>query len=377
MPLPLEELGEGVAGLEVDGGESGPSDNEDAAANTLDPDDSGADLGRGGRIGGYDLLYVDPSAYAAGEGLVSVGTSIDLFTDGTSASALLRKERGDYERLIGTEAPAGTLARAETWTLEGLGEEAFELRVAYDSSGVRAYGTAVGFRLGRILGWVVVGTADGADVHARVEALARALERRIESVLLGDVTGEPEPLPAAEPGGGLDLAAMALGPADLPAGAAVIREEYVREGAYQREIDPGPASVGGSRLTFLENDLELFGGAFQAGSALNELSAFFSSGSAELLEVVEGQFAESAGLEASGVSFEHVPTPGLADGSLAVRTTFVTPDGVYEGFYVFVQVEGVLAVLFALGRQGEVSFDDVRPLAETVVERIAAGFSAA
>ena len=89
MVLPKSQLGPTGRGLEVKIG-SGVQSNAAAAEDTLDPKDTGPQLGRGGRISGYSLEY-DELAFQGlkrGSGMLAVGTSVDLFTSAAAADAL-------------------------------------------------------------------------------------------------------------------------------------------------------------------------------------------------------------------------------------------------------------------------------------------------
>ena len=194
MVLPQEDLGEEFADLEVDEG-SGFVDNQEAADNSIDPDDTAGDLEGAGRINGYELVYIDSdllSALEAGGGVYEVGTGVELFEDGRAASDYLAKQVDDYLGLEGEEIDVGlTLEKVETFAVGGLADEAVGLRARASLRDVQLYGTVVIFRLDRLVGAVGVGRVDDANVNSQVEAIARALEQRIEGVLLGDIGGTP------------------------------------------------------------------------------------------------------------------------------------------------------------------------------------------
>jgi hypothetical protein len=99
MVLPQEDLGEEFADLQIDD-ESGFVDNEEAADDTVDPDDTADDLERAGRINGYQLNFSIGEAEVvrvlqAGEGVILVGTEVELFDDADSASDYLAKQVED------------------------------------------------------------------------------------------------------------------------------------------------------------------------------------------------------------------------------------------------------------------------------------------
>lgn len=201
MILPQEDLGEEFADLEIDE-DSGFVDNEQAADGTIDPHDTADDLEQAGRINGYELGYEAPdwfSVLEAGQGVIAVDTEVVLFEDGPAASEFLAKQVDDSLRLEGEEIQTGiTLEEVETFQVVGLADEAVGQRRRISFGDAQMYGTVVGFRLDRLLGSAAIVRADDANVNSQVEEIARALEERIEGVLLGDVVGTPVPLPQAE-----------------------------------------------------------------------------------------------------------------------------------------------------------------------------------
>ena len=64
MVLPVDQLGEGVAALEVDD-DVGVVENRQAADDSLDPDDTGKSLRNDGRLTGYKLSYSHPRLLSA------------------------------------------------------------------------------------------------------------------------------------------------------------------------------------------------------------------------------------------------------------------------------------------------------------------------
>ena len=71
---------------------SGVQSNAAAAEDTLDPKDTGEQLGSGGRISGYSLQYDDLAfrGLVRGRGVLAVGTSVDLFASSAAADATSR-----------------------------------------------------------------------------------------------------------------------------------------------------------------------------------------------------------------------------------------------------------------------------------------------
>ncbi len=390
MVLPQEDLGDEFADLEVDD-DSGFADNEKAADDTVDPDDTGDELEESGRINGYELTYGDPalSALDAGEGLLSVGTEVELFEDVDGASGFIAKQVDDFQRLEGEEVGDGvTLEEVETFAVDGLADEAIGLREQINFSDLEMFGTVVAFRLDRLVGAATLARADDADVGSQVEEITRALEGRIEGVLLGEITGTPVPIPEPEedqeaavppPEGIPDLAAMALSLDDLPATVSIDREGYVEDedtvASYEREFDPGQARIGGSRLISLKNDIDLFEGASDASAFFTTFEALYTSEAGA--ELFASGFAERSDFEATNVQAEPAVVPDLGDESFAVVISFDTPLGSFDAVNAIVRMDRVLGLLIVVGSAGEIDVTDVVSLAEAMTERMEAGLASA
>jgi len=381
MVLPQEELGAQFADLEVDE-ESGFQDNEQGADDTIDPDDTAAELEAAGRISGYDLEYSDPalSALEAGEGLVAGGTSVQLFREASEASDFVSKQIDDARRFEGEEVEPGlTLEGFETFPAEGLGDEATGLRYHISFADAQAYQTAVVFRLGRLVSVAFITRADDADIDSQVEDVARGLNERVVGILLGEITGTPVPLPApgeAEaappPQGGPDLAQMALSLDDLPPGVTIDREGYVADedtvASYEREFDLGLVLLGGSELIGLENDIALYQSAVEASSIVAASEAIFTGESAA--EFAASFASEGAGFEVTNPRIGPIPLPTLGDGSFGVSFSYDTPLGPFENVFIYVQVGRAVGTLILSEEPGKVSVSDVLPLAEAMAGRM-------
>lgn len=384
LVLPQEELGDDFADLEIDE-DSGFVDNEEAADNTIDPDDTAEDLERTGRINGYALEYSDPtfSALEAGEGGLSVGTTVTLFEDDSGASDFFAKEVDDFQRLEGDEIEVGfILEEVETFAVDGLAGEAIGIRAQASFGDVRFYVTTVGFRLDRLVGAATITRADDSNVDSQAEEMARALEERMKGVLLGEITGTPVPIPEAEeeeaagppPEGVPDLAAMALSLDDLPAGVSIDHEGYVEDedtvASYEREFDLGSVRIGTSSFIGMETDIDLYESVAKASATLTAVEAIFTSESGA--EFFATTFAEGAGFEATDINLEPASIPHLGDDSFAVHATFGTAFGPFEHFFAFIRVDSTLGTLIFASLGGELNVSDAASLAEALAQRMAA-----
>jgi hypothetical protein len=85
------------------------STGEDAAASTADPNDTGADLKRLGRLAGYVRGRNAPRAFSprAPRGLLAVGTSVILWTDASAAAASIQRDIEDGKRFSGKHVAGG------------------------------------------------------------------------------------------------------------------------------------------------------------------------------------------------------------------------------------------------------------------------------
>ncbi|MBI1885318.1 MAG: hypothetical protein HYS09_03220 [Chloroflexi bacterium] len=197
MVLPKEELGPDAADLPLDNSpsESGFQDNKAAAQDTADPNDTAADVAEAGRINGYELSYSDFSRLGEAEGAVEADTAVELYRDADAASAWLARLVNDIQGLEGQEAQEGfSVKNVETFTIDGLGDEATGLRYRFSVGDATGHTTLVIFRLDRLLAGTVQVRNDDKDVDSQVEQTARSLEERIKGVALGDITATPVPL---------------------------------------------------------------------------------------------------------------------------------------------------------------------------------------
>ena len=386
MVLPQEDLGEEFAGLEIDD-DSGFKDNEEAADETIDPNDTAEDLERAGRINGYELSYSDPmlSALEAGVGVITVTTEVDLFRDADAASDHLAKQVSDWQQLEGEEIEAGlTLEKVEKFAVDGLADEAVGLRGRASFAEVQFYQTVVAFRLNRLVGAAYAYRADDANINSQIEAIARALERRIEGVLLGDIGGVPVHVPQAEEEptvaplseDGPDLAAMALSLDDLPAGVSIEHEGYVEDedtvASYEREFDLGSAHIGASEAIYLESQVELYEDVANASGRLAAFEVIATSESGE--DLLAPAISERVGFEATDVRLEPFPMPGLGDDSVAFRVSFDSPLGRLEMTFIFVRVERAVGSVSLMGLAGEVDSTNAMSLAEAMEAHMADEF---
>jgi hypothetical protein len=190
MVLPEDELGALAEGLEVAADDSGWTSHRKAAKETLDPEDSAASLSARGRVAGYELTYENPRSRGR-SGLLLVETSVDLMRDEIYAAELLDKHVHDFEDREGLSHAGVKLVRVALFDVPGAGDEAAGVRAVLRAERRKVYYTLAFLRRGRILGAAGILQADERRVDAEVLGLAKALDRRIQGVLAGELEDEP------------------------------------------------------------------------------------------------------------------------------------------------------------------------------------------
>ncbi len=385
--LPAEQLAGAAQGLEIDPDQSGFSDNEQAADDTIDPEDDSADLDELGRENGYGLAYVDGdfSSLQAKRGVFAVSTGFDLMKDAKGAERFLEEQLADYERLVGTLVDTEvTLKTATVVRLAGPGEGASLLLSSIETNGVVLHATIVAFRLDRLVAAVVLVRADSADVSAQAKTIAASLARRLRDVAAGTIEETPVPLPAAggtttAPGGSPSLAGRTLSLADLPAGVTVEREGYGEPGAdvlarFRREFDVGTTKLGGSQLASLEVEVELYGEESDATATLLGTEAVLSGAGGR--ELFASGFSGEADFSPENLELKVLDRARVGDASVFVFATFDTPAGGSDSLFVYVRVGRTLGTLYATATKGKLKVADVSALAEKMANRMASPIEA-
>ena len=103
MVLTQSDIAKRFPTLEQDPGTSAFRDNEAAADETIDPEDTADDLAAQGRLDGYRVDFSDPGA------LFAINASVDLFDNEGSALAFLLRQAEDLRRLEGSEVDEGVV----------------------------------------------------------------------------------------------------------------------------------------------------------------------------------------------------------------------------------------------------------------------------
>jgi hypothetical protein len=158
---------------------------KDAALSTPDPNDSGTDLKRLGRVAGYvrGRNAVGASSARPPKGLLSVGTSAILWRDGASAAASIKRDIADDERFQGQTLPAGRLVSVAATKLPSLGVDAALLHIHVRAKGLDEFFIQIVFRVQSIRGNALVSRTDKSNADSLALRLAKQLRQRAVTAL--------------------------------------------------------------------------------------------------------------------------------------------------------------------------------------------------
>ncbi len=349
--MPIQDVGGLPAGLRVTP-DSGWVDNRLEARNSYDPRDSAASLRRAGRVTGYQLTYYDPTeaALRSGKGLHAVLTYAELYSSVRDASASLR-DRVAFARGLENRSPRSGVrfGAVRPFTVKAA-DEAQGLREIVRFGDDQVFRTLVGFRRGRVVGTVMVVRVDqdeGSDVAERMVGI---LDSRIQIALHGGSNGDPvaipedsgsptsrRPAPAPRPAGVPDLAAIALGPNDLPPGIPCNPGEYTQTTSpritFRRSFCPQGRAVGRTRLLSLTSEVNVFESETAARASFS-LSAN-AAASPDALDTFAANFSStSGGLVATNVRSRRLD---LGDGAVGILFSFDTEAGRVLDLYALAQ----------------------------------------
>jgi hypothetical protein len=318
------------------------------------------------------------AALETGEGPIELATSVELFTDDEAASAFIEDQLGDYERFAGRDVEGFTLVDVTNFDVEEVGDEANGFVAEASLAEIRLFGTVVVFRLGRLVGAVVISRLDDRDVRAEAERLARELESRIEGVIAGDVTGAPVPLPEDEeesaptsepPAGAPDISGLALQLEDVPGGYSVASEGYVADtntrATFEREFNTAGGTVGGTRLVGLTSGVDLFDDESAAALSLRLIARAYTSpaGRREFAR----NFAAGAGFEADEIDVRELQ---VGRDTEAIHALIKTPAGTFETVFLYTRVGPAVGSLIAVGAAAEFQAGDVLGLLDPMRRRL-------
>ena len=381
-------------GLPLDTDDTGYQDNEAAAEDSLDPDDTGLELAARGRLDGYQASFFDSAglfnASGSGNRPLGAGFTVDLFNNSGSAQAFIRQTVQDYRRLQGQELEEGvTLNQFAPFTASSVGTDALAGRYngTIEALGLEFFGTFIMWRRDNLVLSSHIVATDDSDWAAAAQRLAHLMDQRLDGVLAGTVRAAPisppiaTPAPAAgtgpsgQTGGipGVALPAMLPTLADLAPGAIIEGDGYVQDtdalSAYEREFAAEGLffNIGLSQFSSLISTVELYATPSEA------------SGPVLLLGAMDPQlFAQLAGPAFAGgdesspenIEAEALDLPAIGDtiAGILMKTRTGTID---LDFYLLWFAQGrIAAQLIATGPAGQVHLDDVATIARLMDQRI-------
>jgi hypothetical protein len=185
---------------------------------------------------------------------------------------------------------------------------------------------------------------------------------------------------AAAPPDTPDLAQMALGVSDLPAGAKVRRQGYVKDSdfvaAYQREFKSG-VRIGRSRVDLLESDVALAQTAEEAASYYAGVAAVLKTkkGRALLAKQLLADLPKDVPKGAFKLTFGKVSSLRVGENSLIAPITFDFLGIVRVPIVLaFVRTDKVIMALDIGGFvNGKIAASDVARLAKAVASHVEVG----
>jgi hypothetical protein len=383
MVVPQEDIGRLPPGLRV-APDSGWTDNRTEAKRSIDPSDSSASLAAAGRINGYELTYYDPTraAMRSGSGVDAVKTWVARFSSDSTASDYLRN-RSQYARgLAGTSPQRGVTFRAVTPFDVRVADEGFGFRQSVVFGSDHIFRTLVSFRRGHIVAGGMVVRADSGGASADVERIAGILDSRIQIALHGGpANGKPvlipkigvpldgQPPTAKRPRGAPDLAAIALGPADLSPGILCEPGNYTHTTppriTFRRSFCPRGAAVGHTRLIALASEVSAFESDLAAKTSLS--LTVRAAMSAQGAKALAANFSATSGEVATNLRRRRLELEG---GGVGLLSTFDTKAGRVADFYALAQSGRGLTTLDAVGPAEGFDHRDLLPLLRAVERRL-------
>lgn len=363
MVLPQKELGAAVQGLEIDAEESGPISAKEEARSTVDPKDTASAIRRGGWLTGYELTYSNPkrTAAAVGAGMLSAGTSVDLFETDSAARALLVKEVRDLSDMDGRKIDGVTFEDVHTFEAD-VGEEGWVIVYTVSAGKVQLHLSGIYFRRGRVLGSGGYLRFDDAVLRTEAISLGQKLDERIQRRLAGELNESPVPLPARPETSGrkerksreraaLDPKRFTLTAQDLPAGAIVTGEGYRRHGdvrSYLREFRLPGGRLGASRISYFRAMAQVL----ESPESADDLMAYSETftGSRELTRLVARQ-----ALKVRPGDILAGPLPTHERDTIAIVAYFGPRTNRLSAVMLLVRVGRVVGSVTAAGRGNEVN----------------------
>jgi hypothetical protein len=391
MVLDQSDIDVEFPGLPLDSKEIGYRDNEDAARDTINPDDTAADLAAGGRLDGYKHSFFDPEALFGGasstERTFGALAEVSLFDSRGSAQAFLLRMVEDFRRFQGIAIDGVTLDNFQELDPPVVGTDAVAFRVRTSAIGLQttAYSDVVGWVRGPLVATVGVVAVGDADLSEPLIRLVTRMDQRIDGVLAGEISVTPiARAPTATPvsdigeeaaiNEGFDLRAMLVILADLPDGALIESEGFV-EGlggniAYQREFEAKGfvIELGSSQVMNISATVELHASALDVKGPVLVLKEMDPE---VFVEIFGPAFAEGAGFTPEALVVEVLDLPPIGDAVAGFLMKKVeTAIGDFNTYFIWLAQGRIGAQMLVMGPAGHVALEDVLPFVELMNERI-------
>jgi hypothetical protein len=374
MVLPLDELGTIAEGMELNG-TAGPVGNEEAADGTLDPGDTGKSLRSTGRLGGHKAYFTDRSVAASArkQGVISVGTEIELMEDPVYAAQYLHKQLGDFERFQGKQNDGTNLAGVASFQVNAVGDEAEGLLATASGPKRTVHATAVAFRRARIVAVAMVIRTDKEDAQGEARALAVKLDGRIRAVLAGEI--EVGPAPADDATVDAPVAAVqrlpeaTLQPEDVGPGVTPVDEGPLAEPGYvgyQRTFED--VVLGGSHLIRLQARTAAYERPAQAAVAHRLVTQ--AVGREAFADGIARAFGGQTAVAPTNVRVRSFATG--ARGMTGVVATFELVGARFKMVSIFTRSGRFLQSVTGICRPDDVQPDDLEALARRAQARLVA-----
>jgi hypothetical protein len=371
MVVPNGGLTRFADGLNVDDS-SGPTSNKKAAEDTLDPRDTARTLTRAGRLEGYELTFSNSTgaahALATDEGVIAVGTGVELFRDAAAAAAYLEKQADDFERFQGRKVGGGTLAAVEPFDVD-VGDEARGVRMTFWSGKIALYATIVAFRRDSIVGGAYVLLSREREISADLEGIALTLNDRVEGVLTGQIREVPAQLAAAANEDALDPKPLTLTGESFPLRTSLIHEGYIDAGparAYSREYDVLGGRLGRSKIFYLRTVAQVFNTA--SASAREQDYLVSRKGSTSITRRFLDAYFRRSQFKPGNVEARPLQAPNAT--TAAFQFFFDAPKGRIEGVLMSVVRGRVRGTVTVMGFEADVEVADVLAISKQVRARL-------
>jgi hypothetical protein len=390
MALPQSDFGSITSGFEVDT-DSGLQDNSNAADDSMDPDDDSRDFVDAGRISGYELSFENSDiagVISTGEGVISVGSEIEIFESNDQASADIARKLAEFVEYEGEELDGLVIGPHTQFDVADLGDESggIEFSRTIPSANLTVFGTIVYVRMGRLEAAIIIGAIDDQNLREEAEAAAVKLEERMRGVLLGEIDEEPVEIPVDPtqqtsrpvdtPDGVPDLSAVALQLSDLPTGFEIEEEGYepLPDEEFTREFGTGDAlsiEIGQTEVVGIQNTINVFDSPAEA--------ELFQTSIMQLLQGEQGKeffassFSQGAGFEVEVGDFQQRPLNNIGADGVAVFALIKTGLGDCAITFMVVRDGPAVSSIVVTAQAGAFNLGDIEPLAAIEAERLRAG----